>query len=168
MARRYVTSQRRRTTHPDTADHGPEERWQHGNRILVATETAGLLAARATTECGLDHWLEAGAITPGEHAAGLRLRQDYQRGQVPQRTCRIYNSTHSLPAGGSWLSPAERRSPQAERAYRDWREALRAVGARASSLLVTVCCEDAALPWSHRLTLRTALHTLQQHYRIPT
>jgi hypothetical protein len=165
MGRRYVSS-RRRPSLSATPDYGPEERWQHGNRTLVLTEEAGLLAARAVTECALDLWLEANAISAEEHAAGLRLRQDYQCGQVPQRTCRIYDSTHRPPTGTPWLSPAERRSPQAERAYRNWREALRTVGAHASSLLVRICCEDAPLPWSHRTDLCTALKRLQRHYRI--
>lgn len=168
MGRRYVSSGRRRLTESATPDYGPEERWQHVSRTLVLTEEAGLLAARVVTECALDLWLEAGAIHAEEHESGLRLRQDYQVGQVPQRTCRIYDSTHRPPAGTPWLSPAERRSPQAERAYRNWREALRAVGARASPLLVRVCCEDFPLPWSRRADLQRALCRLQHHYRITT
>ena len=164
MARRYSRGKRRQEGW-DVADHGTEERWQHGGCLLILTETAGVLAARVNVECVLDRWIARGAISEEEYEAGLRLRQDYQMGQVPHRVSRVYTGLRP-DSQASWGSAAERRCPRAELAYRHWREAVIGVGRKYRALLIAVCCEDASLPWAARAELREALQALEEYYRI--
>lgn len=163
MSRRYVMS--KRAPLPQCfADTGTAERWQHSRRELVLTEVAGVVALRARDECALDRWLGAGAISAGEHAAGLKLRADYHQGRVSLAAQRVYDGVRAPSPGASWQSPAERRSAEAEIAYQRWRSAIRAVGLKLSPLLIGVCCEDGALAWPRRGELRHALQQLEQHY----
>ena len=163
MARRYNSNNRVRLDGA-LADHGPEERWQHGQRELVLTRYAGVLAARALEECALDRWLMVGAISPSEHEAGLQLRRDYVAGQVPAQVTNPYSGLR-FGRGGAWRHQAERRSEKAEAAYQRWRAAIRAVGPVASVVLIAVCCEDGALAWQRRFELRDALQLLERCYK---
>lgn len=163
-SRRYVSN--KRAPLPQCfADYPTAERWQHSRRQLVVLEQGHVLAVRSEDECMLDRWLGAGAISADEHAAGIRLRSDYHQGRVPMLAHQVYEGTRSATLGG-WQSPGESRSNGAEAAYRRWRHAIRAVGQRAASLLIGVCCEDGALAWTRRDELRAGLQKLQQHYSI--
>jgi len=159
--RRYVSTRYRSS---DLADHGTPERWQHSAHEYVQTGHNGLLAMRALEECALDRWLMIGAITREEHEAGIALRRDYIHGQVSLLASRVYDGVRAPTPGAAWQSPAERRDGKAEQAYRRWREAVRAAGARLSVVAIAVCCEDAALDWARRDELRAALHLLQRFY----
>ena len=163
MSRRYVSTRRVRMDE-SMADTGTAERWQHSRQALVQTGQAGIHALRAEDECALDRWLGAGAISEGEHAAGLRLRSDYHHGRVSFSVQRVYDGVRAPSPGASWQSPAESRSDVAEAAYKHWRSAIRAVGLRHSPLLIAVCCEDGALAWTRRGELRHALQLLERHY----
>lgn len=146
-------------------DQGPPQRWQHSGREVVYSDQGRTSTLRATEECMLDRWLLIGAISRLEHAAGLRLREDYYDGQVPLYSQRNYLNPE-FGSTGQWLAPAEKRKPLAEAAYRRWREAIQAVGTQCSAPLLTVCCEDGTLPLNKRHVLRCGLQLLVRHYRM--
>lgn len=160
--RRYVMG--RRLQAESCADFGTPERWQHSAREWVGTTQPGVLAAKALEECALDHWLRAGAIAESEHAAGLRLREDYQQARLSLLVQRAYDGVRAPSPGAHWSSPAERRTALGENSLQAWRKAVRAVGMRASVVLIAVCCEDAAIAWHRRSELRQALRLLEAHY----
>ena len=164
--RRYNSKNRQRTLSSDYADSAPAYRWQHSARDYASTDSHGILAERALEECMLDRWFLAGYIDETEHTAGLRLREDYLNGQVPARTCRLYDpASHGSRGVKLFSSQAERRSHHAEEAYQRWRHALRLVGARGSLLLNALCCEDKSIAPLHRADVRHALQILTRYYR---
>ncbi len=161
--RRYVQS---RSREYGEIDHGTAERWTHSAYEMVQTELRGICAMRALEECALDRWLMVGAITRGEHEAGLQLRRDYVQGGVSLLANRVYDGVRGPTPGASWQSPAERRTGSAEQAYRRWRGAVQMLGQRLSLIAIAVCCEDGALVWHRREELRQALALLQKHFGI--
>lgn len=150
MRRAPVSSDKRfrRNKTVQVADHGTAERWQHGARDWVATEVAGMTAARAAEECALDSLHRAGVIDTAAHDAGLRLRGDFEAGRVGPRLAGSYSpwSALHLPA-----QAREDRSPAQERAYRRWSQAIQAVGPQPSPAVVSVCCMGLPLYQRKRL-----------------
>ncbi len=163
MTRRYVSNKRNRP-YNQHADYGTPERWSHSPWDLWETNQQGLLAIHALQECALDRWLLEGLIDEEEHAAGLQLRADYHDAKLTSKVCRVYDQINKLPPQGFWSSAAEKRSPQAERAYQSWRNALQSVSTLSSSLLQAVCCDDRELSSGQNAAFRFALKQLKTHY----
>ncbi len=163
--RRYV-SRASRSDAGAMGEYGSAFRWQHGARTFVQIDKGGTLAARARAECALDKWLEAGGISEPEHRAGLTFRADYQAAKVAYLAQRSYEARRKEAPSGAWASPAERRSVEAERAYKRWREAAAHLTPHVSPLVVAVCCEDGAIGWANRGVLRVGLQKLQAYYRV--
>jgi hypothetical protein len=173
MSRRYVCARRGASPQHDMglADFGPPERWQHSPFVLVANphEMGGgaAQAAKALEECALDRWLKAGGLTKPEYEAGMRFRADYQHSAISLLASRVYDGVRGPSPGAAWSSPAERRSPAQEQAYKRWRQALAEVKAgEVVQAVLKVCCEDGQIGWQRRHLLQEGLQALQQHYRL--
>lgn len=121
----------------ERADHGPRERWQHSERVMEATERAGVFAARTAEEHILDRLRVMGFIDDRARQAGLRLRSDFRAAHLENRVTASYNPARGINHGGY---REYERSDMEEAAYQRWRRALRAVEGVSRSALLDVCC----------------------------
>ncbi|MDH3231008.1 MAG: DUF6456 domain-containing protein [Alphaproteobacteria bacterium] len=146
-------------------DHGPRERWQHGDETLVeATEEAGGRRVVVLTQDALDRYYRRGQLAPAAaenqrlYDAGVRLRRDFHRAGLTPDVVARYSD---LVSGGSVQGFMALR----EDAYRAWRAAIRAVGPVAAGEVVAVCCQGAPVGKGARMEiLRRGLAVLAQHY----
>lgn len=164
-----MSKTRRRRKKPDqaisTVDHGPRERWQHGDETLVeATEEAGRTRVVVLTQDALDRYYRRGQLAGGKaenrrlYDAGVRLHGDFQRAGLTQNLVAPYND---LVSGGSVQGFLGVR----EDAYRAWRAAVRAVGPIAADEVIAVCCQGEPVGKGARMEiLRRGLAVLAGHY----
>ncbi|MEM7446405.1 MAG: DUF6456 domain-containing protein [Pseudomonadota bacterium] len=151
------------------ADHGPAERYQHGDVIVSSpTETAGISAKRVMTQRTLDRYAQREEIDARQYSAGDALyRLWYAAGRSPKLTLNL------LSVGGSDENAEDRKAG----AWADLNQALRAVGQRLSPILVHVCLTDGtASAWAKQnghdprgglTVLRLALDALGDYLRLP-
>ncbi len=141
--RRPVASDRRlrHNRTPAAADFGPAERWQHSGRTLALTETAGLLAARATEEHIIDRLALRGWIDKIQSEAAFKFKLDYQRASLSAHVTGRY-----APDAGArdFLAALHERTDFEEAAYRRWRHAVRELGLLLSGVVISVVCHDLA------------------------
>jgi Domain of unknown function (DUF6456) len=134
-----ATDRRFRQTAQPLADHGTPERWQHSGRVLELTESAGILAARATEEHLLDILVLRGRISAVEREAALKFKLDYQRAALEARVTGRYNAASSAR---DFFAAIHERTDAEEAAYQRWRNALREVGKMLANILVSTVCFD--------------------------
>jgi C4-dicarboxylate-specific signal transduction histidine kinase len=134
-----ATDRRFRAAAPFPADHGTPERWQHSGRTLELTESAGILAARATEEHIVDTLVLRGLIAPVERDAALRFKLDYQSAALEARITARYSPASSAR---DFFAAIHERSEAEEAAYRRWRNALREVGKICANAVISTVCHD--------------------------
>ena len=121
-------------------DHGTAERWQHSGRVLEMTERAGILASRATEEHILDVLALRRLLNAVQVEAGLRFKEDYHAAALAAHVTGSYTGMNS--ARDFFRGEYERTDAQ-EAAYRRWKNAVKELGARHGSAVVTTLCHDA-------------------------
>ncbi len=175
MARRSPVSSDRRfkkNTHAqeNRPDHGPAERWQHGQRNFVFTERAGVFAARALVETALEKLCRRQVIDAISLLAGQRLAADFMKARLSAKTTLSYGQMQQKHLKGT--ARVVERSQAAEMAYQRWRSALLACPAEARDVLVNLCCLDilptellaAEINLSEMSLAEKGLTSLVQHY----
>jgi hypothetical protein len=125
---------------PGGGDHGTPERWQHSGRTLELTDRAGVLAARATEEHILDILALRQLLNILQVEAGLRFKADYHTAAIAAHVTSGYNS---MSNARDFFYREYERSEAQEAAYRRWKNAVRELGARISSAVITTVCYDA-------------------------
>lgn len=165
MSRRRKSAERFRIE----ADHGPAERYQHGDVIVASpTETAGIVGKRVMTQRVLDRYAQRDEIDSRQYAAGEALfRLWYAAGRAPKVTLNL------LAVGGADEGAEARKAD----AWAELNQALRAVGQRLSPILVHVCLADGtASAWARKsghdprgglTALRLGLDALGDYLRLP-
>ncbi|HUY68241.1 MAG TPA: DUF6456 domain-containing protein [Alphaproteobacteria bacterium] len=146
------------------ADHGTRERWQHSGRTLETTERAGVLAARASEEHVVDVLVLRGILRPGQRAAALKFKGDYQRAAIEGRLTGCYDATRAI---GDHLYRGRERSDFEEAAYRRWRNAVRALGQLLSGTVISIVCHDRAPGPRDVPRLTSGLDRLADWYGLP-
>ncbi|MDD5585611.1 MAG: DUF6456 domain-containing protein [Alphaproteobacteria bacterium] len=162
--RRPVSTDRRFRNASPNADYGPAERWQHTARLLEFTERAGVLAARAAEENVVDVLLLRRWINATQREAALRFKRDYHIAGLEARLSGSYNP---LRVAFSPFGPWDERSDAEEAAYQRWRNAVRALGAPSSDLVVTIVCYDRMPVRQFAARLQEGLDKLAKWYRMP-
>ena len=164
-----AAKRRRKAGHSIEADHGPAERYQHGDVIVDSpTETAGITAKRVMTQRVLDRYAQRGDIDGRQYSAGDKLyRLWYRAGRSPIVTANLW------ALGGCDEAVEVRRSD----ALVDLNRALRAAGKRLSPILVHVCLSDGtASAWARKkghnpaggiVALRLALDHMGDYFGLP-
>lgn len=147
------------------ADHGPRERWQHHDRLLVAGTGEGrdAVTARVAEEHMLDRLAARSIINERARTAGLLLRADYQAAHLENRIIASYNIVRGLNAGG--FQPYE-RSDAEEAAYQRWRRAVQSLPLREGGAVQDVCCFDRVPDARTLAALRRGLERLGVWYRL--
>lgn len=139
-----AASKRRRKAAPTfEADHGPPERYRHGDVIVDSpTETAGVTAKRVMTQRVLDRYRQREQISERQYSAGDKLfGLWYRAGRSPVVTV-------NLAAVGGRDQASETKRLEA---WDEMNLALRSVGLRLSPVLVDVCLSDqSAGAWARR------------------
>jgi hypothetical protein len=159
--KREPVSSDKRFRHSLSADYGPSERWQHTDYRLEPTECAGIWAARATVENVLDALFLQGLITDLQRDAGLRFKRDYRAARLEARVTSSYSP---LRGSKNPLGPGSERSDKEEAAYRRWRKAMEALGARYGGLVIGFVCHDIMPPEAARTDTAVALDILIAWY----
>ena len=149
---------------PEEPDHGPRERWQHSRRVFESTEQTGWLAARATEEHIIDVLVLMRRIGKRHSDAAFRLKLDYQRAGLEVRVSGRYSPVSSAR---DFFANIRERTDYEEAAYQRWRNALRALGAFFSDLVVSTVCHGVPPPSRAVKPLRDGLEKLADWYGMP-
>jgi len=165
-----AAAKRRRKPAPTfEADHGPAQRYQHGDVIVDSpTEVAGVTAKRVMTQRVLDRYAQRGDIDSREYAAGEKLyRLWFAAGRSPVVAANLF-----AVRGGDEEAEGRRAD-----AWADFSAALQAAGKQLSPVLVHVCLADGtASAWAKRtgqnpaggiVALRLGLCALADHFGLP-
>lgn len=164
-----AAKRRRRASVSIEADHGPIERYQHGDVIVDSpTEVAGVQAKRVMTQRVLDRYLVREEISDRQYAAGDKLyRLWFAAGRSP------------IVAANLTAVPGRDEGAEARRAdaLADFQSAIRASGKQLSAVLVHVCLTDGtASAWARKkghnpaggiVALRLGLDALADHFGLP-
>ncbi len=140
------------------ADHGPQERAQHGTLVPRETMVAGLVGRRVKHECRLDWYWDRCSIVDRQHEAGIRFRRDWGFATARPTVTSRY---------GPRLTSHAEFSEQQLAARRRVADAIGKLGVEAGRIVIDVCCFD---NWAaERLPrLREALSLLADHYGLPS
>ena len=151
------------------ADLGPRER--HAKPDAVALEPVGRdggVRARVRAQDALDRYALRGELAPDDPAenlrrrdAGLRLRLDWTGAGLEATVTGGYAGRIDGGARGDRLACRED-------AYRDFREAIRAVGPVAAPEVIETACLGAAIGRLRLEILRRGLAVLADHYEAQT
>jgi hypothetical protein len=169
MASRSPAASRRPPTATDKrlrqirggGDHGTPERWQHSGRAIEPTDSAGVLAARATEEHILDVLVLRRILNEIQIEAGLRLKSDYHAAAIAAHVTGSYSGASS--ARDFFRGEYERNEAQ-ESAYRRWRDAVRELGPRCGTAVVATVCHDAPPLPRDVIALQDGLEKLVKWY----
>ncbi|HEU0117881.1 MAG TPA: DUF6456 domain-containing protein, partial [Alphaproteobacteria bacterium] len=122
------------------ADYGPPERWQHSGRALELTESAGVLAARATEEHIVDFMVMRRMLSAEQSTAAFKFKLDFQRAGLEACVTSSYNPNG---ADNRDFSRSKReRGDFEEAAYQRWRNAAQELGNRISDVVISTVCHD--------------------------
>jgi hypothetical protein len=121
-------------------DHGTIERWQHSGRVLQVTDRAGIFASRATEEHVLDVLALRRLVDEQQVEAGLRFKADYHAAALSAHVTGSYSGMSNMR---DFFRGEYERTDAQEAAYRRWKNAMRALGARHGAAVVATLCHDA-------------------------
>ncbi|MDR3425335.1 MAG: DUF6456 domain-containing protein [Alphaproteobacteria bacterium] len=139
-----VSSDKRFRKISSGGDHGTPERWQHSGRALELTDSAGVLAARATEEHILDVLAMKRLLSQLQVEAGLRLKADYHAAAI---AAHVTGSYSGAARARDFFYAAPERTDAQEAAYRRWKKAVCELGQPYShAVIATVCHDEAPLP----------------------
>jgi hypothetical protein len=132
-------AKRRKARQQEVSDFGPPERANHDDLAL----DEGIRRARVVTQRPIDRYKSRGLITPDQHQAAERFRNDFDFVIGQPRVTPSYNQ----PVDGQLTpAPAEAHCRAMER----YREANRAMGYIIAPLIRHVVCLDLeAADWLH-------------------
>lgn len=167
-ARARITELGRAALDRDAAPEAP-------NRWLVRRGTAARAPLMANlAESPLAWLMRRGMITPGQFAAGERLRGDHARAHTPPAVTMRWDGTPGGAGRGAPGGPVDPTLAQLD-ARRRFEAATAAVGAELGDVLTRVVCEgqgleaaERAMGWPARagkVVLGLALDRLASHYR---
>lgn len=143
------------------ADHGPTERWQHSGKTLTLTLSEGHITAKALEENALDILCLAKVISEKEKESGLKLNADFHAAGMASRVGSSYNPVRvNGPVYGAW----DDRTEAEERAYKRWREALKAIPLALRNGVAMTTCYEQIPPSQFFPDLRKGLAALSDHY----
>ncbi len=151
---------------PDGGDHGPKERWQHGD--VVTVEGGAEPHVRVRTQTMLDRYWQRRQIDARQFHAGRRLYRQWRGAGGEPRLIGAYRPR----IGG----PSEMSDHEADVRIAFTR-AVRAVGRQLNEVVIHVCLTDGPasdwavgklLPKTDGIArLRAGLDALADHYGMP-